>query len=158
MDFDMDTLKDIITYLYIKYPYKNELSKARLVKMIYLADWKYALLYKKQLTTIKWYFNHYGPYVSDIIDAIRNDKDFTIKTQTNYYGDLKELIILNEKYKNPSLTNEAIDVLNFVIQKTHSLIWDDFIRLVYSTYPIVSQPRYSNLNLVELANSYKNNI
>lgn len=158
MDFDMDTLKDIITYLYIKYPHKNELSKARLVKMIYLADWKYALLYNKQLTTIEWYFNHYGPYVSDIIDAIRNDKDFTIKTQTNCYGDLKELIILNETHVNPSLTNEAIDVLNFVIQKTHSLIWDDFIRLVYSTYPIVSQPRYSNLNLVELAISYKTNL
>ena len=103
----MDTLNDIIKYLYLNYPYKYELSKARVVKMIYLADWKYAMLYQRQLTNINWYFNHYGPYVSDVIDAIRDDNDFTIHTQTNMYGEPKELIKINEKYTYPNLSEDV---------------------------------------------------
>lgn len=150
----MDTLKEIITYLYINYPYKNELSKARLVKMIYLADWKSSILYGKQITDIEWYFNHYGPYVSDIVDTIRNDSDFSIKSQVNAYGEHKELICLNANYAVPILSETTQIVLNFVIEKTHKLMWDDFINLVYSTYPVVTQPKYSKLNLVELSQEY----
>ncbi len=154
----MNTLKNIIKYLYLNYPYKSELSKARMVKMVYLADWKCAIQYQRQLTDIKWYFNHYGPYVSDIIDAIRCDNDFTISTQLNVYGEPKELIRINEKCEIPILSDEAKYILDFVIQKTSSLSWEQFIRLVYSTYPIVTQPRYSTLNLVQLASLYKQSI
>ena len=154
----MDTLNDIIKYLYLNYPHKNELSKVRVVKMIYLADWKSAMLYQKQLTNINWYFNHYGPYVSDIIDTIRSDNDFTIHTQKNMYGELKELIRINEKYACPNLSEDVKSVLDFVIEKTSPLSWDDFIKLVYSTYPIVTQPRYSTLNVVQLASLYKQSV
>ena len=150
----MNTLKDIIKYLYLNYPHKNELSKARVVKMIYLADWKSSILYQKQITEIQWYFNHYGPYVSDIIDTIRNDADFTITSQVNIYGEIKELIKLNEIYSSPVISSDAQSVLDFVIKKTSSLSWEDFIQLVYSTYPIVTQPKYSNLNLEKLAVEY----
>jgi len=154
MAFNMNTLKDIIKYLYLNYPHKNELSKARVVKMIYLADWKSSILYQKQITEIQWYFNHYGPYVSDIIDTIRNDADFTITSQVNIYGEIKELIKLNEIYSSPVISSDAQSVLDFVIKKTSSLSWEDFIQLVYSTYPIVTQPKYSNLNLEKLAVEY----
>ena len=154
----MDTLNDVIKYLYLNYPYKNELSKARVVKMVYLADWKSAMLYQKQLTNINWYFNHYGPYVSDIINAIRSDSDFTIDTQKNMYGETKELIRINEKNTQLTLSDNVKHVLDFVIEKTAPLSWDDFIKLVYSTYPIVTQPRYSTLNLVQLASLYKQSI
>jgi len=105
-------------------------------------------------TNIKWYFNHYGPYVSDIIDTIRNDADFTITSQVNIYGEIKELIKLNEIYSSPVISSDAQSVLDFVIKKTSSLSWEDFIQLVYSTYPIVTQPKYSNLNLEKLAVEY----
>ena len=150
----MDTLNDVIKYLYLNYPYKNELSKARVVKMVYLADWKSAMLYQKQLTNINWYFNHYGPYVSDVIEAIRSDNDFTIDTQKNMYGELKELIRISEKHTQPTLSDSVKYVLDFVIEKTSPLSWDDFIKLVYSTYPIVTQPKYSTLDLVALAKLY----
>ena len=154
----MDTLNDVIKYLYLNYPYKNELSKARVVKMVYLADWKSAMLYQRQLTSINWYFNHYGPYVSDIINAIRSDSDFTIDTQKNIYGETKELIRINEKHTQLTLSDNVKHVLDFVIEKTAHLYRDDFIKLVYSTYPIVTQPRYSTLNLVQLASLYKQSI
>ena len=122
--------------------------------MVYLADWKSAMLYQKQLTNINWYFNHYGPYVSDVIEAIRSDNDFTIDTQKNMYGELKELIRISEKHTQPTLSDNVKHVLDFVIEKTSPLSWDDFIKLVYSTYPIVTQPKYSTLDLVALAKLY----
>jgi hypothetical protein len=39
----MAELKDIIAYYCKQYPHKAELSKARLTKMVYLADWKSAI-------------------------------------------------------------------------------------------------------------------
>ena len=150
----MNTLKDIIKYLFVNYPYKNELSKARVVKMVYLADWKYAITYGKQITCIHWYFNHYGPYVSDVINEIRNDKDFTLTMVTNALGEPKELITVTDDFVNPVLSDDVKDVLDFVIRKTSPLFWEDFIALVYSTYPVVTQPKYSYLNLEELAKEY----
>lgn len=150
----MNTLKDIIKYLFVNYPYKNELSKARVVKMVYLSDWKYAITYGKQITGIQWYFNHYGPYVSDVINEIRNDKDFTLTMVTNALGEPKELITVKDDFVNPVLSDDVRDVLDFVIRKTSPLFWEDFIALVYSTYPVVTQPKYSYLNLEELAKEY----
>ncbi|MEZ5576726.1 MAG: DUF4065 domain-containing protein [Candidatus Competibacteraceae bacterium] len=59
----MNRLQNIMAYFGIEYPHKFELSKARLTKMIYLADWFSSLADGKKLTDIEWLFNHYGPYV-----------------------------------------------------------------------------------------------
>lgn len=153
----MDSLIDIIKYLYDNYPHRDELSKARLVKMIYLADWRSAITNSKQITSVNWYFNHYGPYVEDIINEIRNDDNFKIIPTVNYYGQEKELIkICEDKKLEYSLSNETKEVIDFVIDTTKSLYWDEFIKLVYSTYPIASEDRYSELDLVKLAEEYKN--
>lgn len=47
-------LTDVISYLYRQYPNRRELSKARLLGMLYLVDWKYALEHDSQLTGIEW--------------------------------------------------------------------------------------------------------
>ena len=150
----MDTLKDVIKYLYINYPKKGELSKARLVKMIYLSDWKSCLLYNKQITSIKWFFHNFGPYVSEVIESIRTDNEFDIQKVSNMYGETKELVFLKEGYSLPSISEKTKGILDFVIEKTFRLNWTSFISLVYSTYPVVKQNRYTYFNLEELAKEY----
>lgn len=49
-----------------------------------------------------------------------------------------------------------ISILNFVIEKTKNFYFDEFIDYVYSTYPISSNERYSELNLVQLAEQFRN--
>ena len=46
-------------------------------------------------------------------------------------------------------------VLDFVIESTSPLNWNEFVKLVYSTYPIVTQPRFSKLDLVAIAQRYR---
>lgn len=152
--FDMDNLIDVIKYLFINYPQKGELSIARLVKMVYLSDWKSCLLYGKQITSIQWYFSNFGPFVSEIVDSIRKDDDYTISLCTNQFGDKKELIQIKDNIKSPIISDKNKQILDFVINKTYILDWEKFICLVFSTYPIVKQCRYTKLDLPQLAREY----
>lgn len=151
----MVTLKDVVAYLCGKYPHKHELSKARLTKLVYLADWRSAITRENQLTNIEWTFHHFGPYVDDVVELARSDADFEVKSGITMYGDEKEVITVREDLEYPSLTADDRELLDFVIESTRKKYWADFIRLVYSTYPIVSKPRFDRLNLVELAKEYK---
>lgn len=152
----MATLKDVIAYLCENYPHKNELSKARLTKIVYLADWRSAITQSKQLTPIEWTFNHFGPYVDDVVSLARTDPDFEVCKGVTIYGDEKETIRVRAELPCSSLTREDRQLLDFVIESTKGKNWGAFIRLVYSTYPIVSKPRFAVLDLVELAEEYKN--
>lgn len=150
----MFNLKEVMSYFCLNYPYPNELSNARLTKLVYLADWFNCLVYDRQITDINWVFNHYGPYVDDIIDTARIDSIFTITSTKNHYGDSKIIISCDKNYK-PFISNEMKRIMDFVIEKTKSMYFNDFINYVYSTYPISSQSRYINLGLVKLAKEYK---
>ncbi|MEN9656209.1 MAG: hypothetical protein RL311_1160, partial [Bacteroidota bacterium] len=98
------TDNDILVYFFKKYPNPNELSKARVVKMLYLSDWKSCIEYGQQITSIQWYFNHYGPYFEDIITNIRFDKQsrFEIKWEENTFGQPKEIIRLKDNVELPN--------------------------------------------------------
>ncbi|MDD1793924.1 SocA family protein [Enterovibrio sp. ZSDZ42] len=150
---------DIIKYILAVYPHKDDLSASRLTKMLYLADWKSAIQNESQLTNAKWYFNHYGPYVDDFVELAKKDKEIdVIKTWTSFGGQ-KQLFKLKSDYQNKhyDLTDQSKEIVNFVIQKTHEKSYEDFIKLVYSTYPIISSSRYDELDLVPKALEYKQN-
>ena len=148
-------LEEIIIYICDNYPLPNELSQARLTKMIYLADWRSALIYNKQLTDINWLFNHFGPYVNDISQQAIESNFLNIKKTTNVYGKTKFIISNTDCCSYEYINEEEKDILDFIIDKTKGLYWSEFIELVYSTYPIATQNRYEYLNLVELANTLK---
>lgn len=155
---DMAKIRDVAVYLCTKYPHKGELSKARLTKMVYLADWRSAIVHGHQITAIDWFYNYYGPFVDDVMESVRTDPAFSVTQTTNFFGGQKELVSLNTTEASwPSLTSKDISILDHVIDETSSLYWNDFIKLVYSTYPIITQERLARLNLVELAQEYSRN-
>lgn len=151
----MADLRDVVAYICEKYPHKHELSKARLTKLVYLADWRSAITRGQQLTNISWQFNHYGPYVDDVVQVARNEAAFEVRQDVTMYGDAKEVIRITEHIPCDSLVNEDREILNYVIRTTEGKYWDSFVRLVYSTYPIVTQPRFISLDLVSLAAKYQ---
>ena len=153
----MVELIDIISYILKNYPYKGELSNARLTKMIYLIDWRSAFDYGEQVTSINWYFDNYGPFVHDIEDVISHNPDIIeqITTRT-IYGSKKNLFILrNEKMQINLLPENVTSTIDLIIEKTKGLYWQQFINFVYSTYPIITSERYTHLNLVEKAENYR---
>lgn len=146
---------DVVGYILNNYPYKNKLTKAKINKIIYLVDWKSSIDNKKQITSINWLFNNYGPDNNDIDISLDLDERITIEIKKNYYGNESYIVKLvkNENFKEPDEENKK--VLDFVINVTKDLKWTDFINTVFSTYPITHSEKGSVLNLVELAKKYK---
>jgi uncharacterized protein YwgA len=151
----MAKLEEAMAYLCERYPYKSELSKARLTKMIYLADWRLALTNRRQVTSLKWVFNHYGPYLDDVKNEAQTNPRFELKRDRNLYGKVKELVTLAEHPSHFELDDQEKAALEHVVEKTKDLTWGRFIKLVYSTYPIATQPRYVPLDLESLADTYQ---
>lgn len=154
----MANLLDVIGYICENYPYKNELSKARLTKLVYLSDWKSAIEQGRQISNIKWVFNHHGPYVDDVYQEAYQSHLFKIIRELNVYGNEKVIINLAHKKNWESLSYDDIKCIDHVIKETQSMYWSSFINLVYSTYPVVISDKYSRINLVESARSYKKTI
>ncbi|WJJ93982.1 Panacea domain-containing protein [Neopusillimonas aromaticivorans] len=147
-----EILQAIIRYLCQVYPHPDELSNARVTKMVYLADWEYARRYGRQLTDIHWNFNHYGPFVNDVIQAANTDPLMRIEQAVNYYGSPKTLLVYCGPEQIPGeLGEHARQVLDGVIHETAGLTFRPFIEHVYSTYPIRTADRYEYLDLVQSA-------
>lgn len=151
----MVKIKHIVRYFAQNYPYKSELSKTRITKMVYLADWYSVLNNGKQLTNIKWYFDHYGPYVPDVYEVVRTDNLLKIQMEESAFGNEKAVIGLRENtlrlFGLNGLDKETKDILDDVIDNTKNLYWTDFINYVYSSYPIKTSRKYKNLDLIKLA-------
>ena len=153
----MGNLVSIIGYILEKYSHKDELSNARVTKMVYLADWYNANKHREQITDINWYFDNYGPFVPDVLNTVKAyPKVFSIEETHNTYGGNKNLIsLVKNDVPRPPLNSNEIEALNTVIKVTEKMNWNSFIKFVYSTHPIISSNRYSRLDLVEKANEYQ---
>jgi hypothetical protein len=152
----MAQLHDILAYVCAAYPHKNELSRARITKIVYLADWKSAIDRGRQLSEISWYFDNYGPFVWDVWKTAESMPQlFNIEHTANMYGGAKHVVRLVASGYQPTLTAEEKAVLDHVVEATKGLNWNDFIRLVYSTHPVISSERYTPLNLIEKADEYR---
>jgi len=151
----MDTLKKVLMYYVLNYPNKEQLSNSRMTKMVYLLDWKSCIENGSQVSNIQWVFNHYGPYVDDVSTFISHDNDLNFKHITNEYGSPKNLVILKKgtNYK-PDVSPDLQTLLDHIINVTKDLNYDQFIKLVYSTYPVVVSNRYDEFDLPKLAHDY----
>jgi hypothetical protein len=149
-------ISNLIKYLLKNYPYKTDLSASRLTKILYLADWKSAIEESRQLTDAQWHFNHYGPYVDNFVNIAKNDDDIKVERTRTIFGGHKQQIELSSDFNGDIDIDESEKkFLDFVILSTKEKNYEDFIKLVYSTYPVVSNSKYTDLDLVKLANEYK---
>lgn len=154
----MNNLLNIIYYICLNYPNKEDLSNARLNKIIYLADWRNVLRRGHQVSNINWKFNHYGPFVFDIIDEVNSHENiFEVKCISNNFGAPKQIISLRGELNQVDPNIEDSDSIDFIIEKTRDMGFNKFIQYVYSTYPVLSSQHGDNLDLIEKAEEYRVN-
>lgn len=154
----MAQLRDVIAYILKTYPEKlsDELSNARLTKMVYLADWRNCLRGKGQISNIRWYFDNFGPFVWDVKSEAESYPDlFSLKHSKNMYGSTKTLFRLVDSSYVPNLTASEKRSIDHIVGISSKKYWDDFIKLVYSTHPISSSERYCFLDLEAKAKEYR---
>jgi hypothetical protein len=151
----MENSNNILVYLFNNYPNSKELSFSRVMKLLYLIDWKYSITKFERLTVLNWILNQFGPYNSSLLDIMDNSNDFEIKRIVN--EDNKNIILINFLEKGDyDLKAETKRTIEFVINHCSKMSWSEVNNLVNSTYPIIRGKINSELNLLELAKEYKN--
>lgn len=152
----MAKIKDLLAFLLLQYPYTEELSKTRTTKMIYLCDWRHCLTNNSQITEITWVFDNFGPFVWDVMDEVKANPDlFSMTRTTTIFGTDKLVLGLKDRNYKPLLTAEETKTAIFVINATKDLSMDAFVKLIYSTYPILTAERGDELDLLSCARQYK---
>lgn len=157
---EINKLKSILHYIINYYPYNGDLTKTRLTKLVYLIDWESSKKFGKQMTNIKWYFDHYGPYVSDVLDLADVDKDVKIEKSISAFGGIKYTVRRKNEdslLDDSGLTEEDKKIVDLVIKNTKQLTWNKFIDYVYDTEPVVNSQRYNDLDLPTLAEQLNTN-
>ncbi|WP_367111187.1 Panacea domain-containing protein [uncultured Psychrobacter sp.] len=152
----MNILNALIRYICLVYPYPQELSNARLTKLIYLTDWESVRLYDYQVTSINWYFDNYGPFVNDVYETAKKDPYIDVISTYTMYGTPKTLFRYIGENLDLNLNDKTKILVDEVIKVTQSMYWNEFIEYVYSTPPIVNSNRYSFLDLLNFRESYIN--
>lgn len=152
----MQKLEDIIAYLYQQSPNKDDLSKGRVTKLIFLADWRMSLMARKQVSDLRWYVNKYGPYADDLETLFRTGDVFVFRDTGNYYGGNKKTIAfkVEDHLYNPALADLEKQVIDATIKATAELGWNEFSNMVNRTYPLVNGEKYDFLDLPQLASQY----
>jgi hypothetical protein len=127
--------------------------------MVYLADWRHSIKEGEQVSDIEWEYNDYGPFVWDVINEAKENRNlFEVKKTTNYLGKRKTKVEKRNQVYIPKLNKGEKETIDHVIEETDSMNWEEFMKLVYSTYPVVSEDQYSKLDLPDLAREYKKSV
>lgn len=142
----MAQLRDVVAYLCKRYPHKQELSKARLSKMIYLGEFRSATTKGRRLTDQTWTFSHLGPYLGEMDEFPFPDESFRVTKGTSIYGDPMEVVTVLEDVEFPSLTEEDRRILDLVVKESAAKEWEDLCSLVCSTIPAIVQATDTRLD------------
>ena len=120
-------LKSVMRYIVKNYPYPDDLTKTRITKLVYLIDWENVKEYGSQITNIEWFFDHYGPYVSDVLDEADEDKTVSINSTISNFGTVKYIVKPKrdkEELLYDDLTDNDKDIIDRVIDKTKNFYWN----------------------------------
>ena len=65
-------LENILLYTYKYYPIPMQLGISRLMKLVFIADWKYIEASSKSLDDLQWFITPAGPYSVPILESLLN--------------------------------------------------------------------------------------
>ena len=151
----MARLADVLTYIFQNYPSKGQRSKSpekaltpkRVIMLVYLADWKSAIYYNKQISDVSWEMVDFEPKL-DI-------KSFPEVTKFAERKSSKVLTPLRTFFFGDGLKRAERGVIDEVIKVTRDKSVDELDQLVHSTFPAITKDEKEIVDLPELAGKYK---
>lgn len=135
-----DKIYDLISKILSFYESKGEISMQKLAFIIYLCDWKNSMDNENQITNIKWKYidRDFSKNIIDAFEKGQEDKN-SFSFKSNY----------------TKLSKKELETIETISKLSLKLDTDDFIKLVYSTFPMIKKERNIILDLPDLAKEYK---
>jgi Protein of unknown function (DUF4065) len=153
----MNSLNDVLLYLYQKHPNPLGLGISRAMKLLFLADWKSCVEVGSPVTEAVWINRGQLPFSSQVVKAITDNPNFEIE----YKGPREEsienldfIIVLKPLTSSYKIPENHQKTLLSVIKETALMNWRDLNEQVRATFPFLAFDTPERLNLVELAKQY----
>lgn len=153
----MDRVINILDYLYLNYPNSNQLSMSRVMKLLYLIEWRYAITKFKKLTDIEWLQTEYGPFNKSLRTIFNESSNFDVSIKIDDNNKEQIIIVFLNKKENLEAHEETKEVVDFVIQHCKDYSWSELNNLVNSTFGVINTPQGQIINIIQLAKKYKKN-
>lgn len=157
----MATIQDLASYLIPRAMVPREyVSLPRLIKLMYLADWRESLMCQSQITNVSWKIGSCGPSADEIYEQLKNDVSrFEISSIPDKFGNPKTIVRCVEKAGNvDALTETQRDATDFILSITANRSWESLSSLVSSTFPVATSETGAILDLPELAVKYQREV
>lgn len=149
----MNELKDIIWALLTQ---ERGMRLPRLIKEVYLVDWKCAFNYPPRPCNFKWVYGPCGPTSEKIIGCVQQNADlFRIEETTNKMGLLVKTIYRQDVEHVPVLSQDVMKAIELVNNVATPKTWEALSLLVSSTYPIMQSSMLSDIDIERFAKEYQ---
>ena len=148
----MDTIKDIVYAITDGITNTHKMSVARMVKLLYLYDWSCVLNFGGIESKFEWSCGMCGPSSDQVINAISNDsQSYRTFYKDNRQGGEKLMIECIDRNYVPQLSEVSMKAVSHVVRVTKEHKWNDLVRLVSSTIPVVMSSMNEPLDLIRAA-------
>ena len=129
---------------------------SRLIKEVYLVDWKCAFAYPPRPCTFVWSYGPCGPTSKKIIECIQEHPDlFRIEETCNSDGvQIVTIFKMAVEYK-VSLSKEVQSAVELVLKVARPKDLEALSLLVSSTYPIMRSAILDELDIEKFAIEYR---
>ena len=156
----MATVRDLALYLIPRaMDHKTTVSLPRLIKLMYLADWRESFLNNSQITDVKWKFGSCGPSSEEIYAQLRKDVSaFVISEVMDRFGNPKTMVGKATFDCEGSLSDAQRLSADFILAIAKNRPWESLSALVSATYPIATREPGVELNLPALAEEYRRDV
>jgi 3-dehydroquinate synthase class II len=154
----MERVINILDYLYLQYPNSNQLSISRVMKLLYLIEWRYAITKFEKLTDIEWMQTEYGPFYKALRGIFNESSNFEVSIKLDDNNREQTVIVFLNKKENSDLKEETKEVVNFVIVHCKDYSWSELNNLVNSTYGVLNTQQGQIIDVVNLAIKYREKV
>lgn len=142
-------LRQIVYYIASRFP--NNLSRTRLMKLVYLIDYKakYESKLNRKITNLSYDFYHYGPFSLKLIQEVEAMDGHELVESEIVTPDGRVVNIISRGLKPREGINQKLDLFSGEEQGLIKEVVDEFgqkgfeelIKYVYDTEPIKSNVR-----------------
>jgi hypothetical protein len=145
----MTKIEETIHYIAKNFPSPGVIT---LTKMVYLVDWRHAIVTGKQFTEIKWRCEEYGPVSHEIITTLTNNSVTELRETEGADGNVRIYAKDGIVYSLDPAAKEAIDL---VIKITRDSGESEMQKIINSTFPVLAGQLNVPLDFTSLVKQYK---
>ena len=149
----MNNTADLIYKLLVDMTDHHSASIKRIMKWVYLVDWRLCLYANAKLNDLKWLHDWCGPSSYDVAQIARQRNDiFQVEDVESDDGCEKTIVQVRDKNHLVYLSQEVLAAIGHITRVARKLPWGDLSLLVSSTRPMMMSSIGDEVDLCAIAN------